>query len=210
MKNAWLVRPAPHGVVRIDEFRRGKFIAIGWPGIGDIGGCSREDLKAILARPPYNHSSLELGNAYATIDIFVNQMSVGDLCLVPNGDDIYFCKITSPYYFAAEFDADNLGYSHQRTVEWTTSVSRKGLPMDLRSSLKVHRTTANLTKHYAEIEALANGYAIPAEHEKQSAVIDVSYPLRLDFAVEMQVPADMSKSEAERLSVYLRTLYFSE
>lgn len=206
--NTWLVRPVPHGTNRINEFRTQNIIAIGWPNIGDLTGLSREDLKALLAGQPYNLSGLELGNAYATIDIFVNQMNVGDTVLVANGDDIYFAEITGDYQFDSSVDPD--GYSHQRRVRWLSDTSRKALSKELRSSLKVHRTTANLSHHAGEIKALASGDPLLARTPQPTTTIDVSYPLRSDFTVDFKIPNDISKTEADRLSTYFRSLYFTE
>ena len=203
--NAWLVRPFPNNQNRINEFHAQSMVAIGWPGIGNLTGKSREDIKKILAQPPYNAKGLELGNAYATIDIFVNQANIGDLVLVPNGDDIYFAEIVSDYKFEASVIID--GYPHQRDVRWISSTSRSALSKELRTSLKVHRTTANLSRHSEEIEALATGRTVPAA---TASPIDVVYPLRPDFSVGFKIPADISKLEAERLSAFFSTLHFVE
>lgn len=208
MKNAWLVRPFPHGTKRLEEFKTQNIVAVGWPGIGDLTNKSREDIKEILSREPYQLNGLELGNAYATIDIFVNRMQVGDLILTPDGDDIYFGEIIGDYYMESTVDNDSFGYPHQRKVKWLNDTSRKNLSMPLRSSLKVHRTTANLSDHVAEIESLANGKDYKAEKFDEMNVISVNYPLRPDFTISFNVPSNISKDEAKRLSNYLDTLYF--
>lgn len=202
--NTWLIRPFPHNKInRIKEFRSQKIVAIGWPGIGNLTGQSRESIKALLAAPPNNYSGLELGNAYATIDIFVNRINVGDIVLVPDGDDIYFAEITSGYIFDATTVTD--GYPHQRRVRWLSDTSRTALSKELRSSLKVQRATADLSHHATEIEAHATGKPITV-----AAIVDVSYPLRSDFTVNFKIPANISKTEADRLSTYFRSLYFAE
>lgn len=208
MKSAWLVRPMPHGINRVSEFKEKKIIAVGWPSIGDLNGKSREDLKQLLSQPPYNLNGLALGNAYATIDIFVNQMQIGDLVLMPNGDDIYFGEITGDYYLDSTVDSDDEGYPHQRTIKWISDASRKELSMDLRSSLKVHRTTANLSHHVKEIESLCRGEKV--NETMQATTINVSYPLRPDFNVDFKIPTDVSSDEAQRLSTYFASLYFKK
>ena len=35
---AWLVRPYPSNINRINEFQTENIVAIGWPGIGDLTG----------------------------------------------------------------------------------------------------------------------------------------------------------------------------
>lgn len=206
MKNAWLIRPVPHGINRVKEFKENGIIAVGWPCIGNLRGKSREDLKLILSQPPYSLEGLALGNAYATIDIFVNQMEVGDLLLMPNGEDIYLGEVTSDYYMDSRVDTDAEGYSHQRTAKWLTNASRQDLSMNLRSSLKVHRTTANLSHHFDEINALCKGKKLTIIPD----FIEVKYPLRPDFEVSFKIPKDISSDEAQRLSSYFSSLYFTK
>ena len=207
-KKAWLIRPRPHEIYRMPEFKTKNIVAIGWPGIGDITGMSREDLKQTLADAPYHLSGLALGNAYATIDILLNQMKKGDLVLVADGADIYFGEIAGDYSFDRSVDNASDGYPHQRTVRWMNSLSREDLSKELRSALKVHRTAANLSHHFAEIDALAHGQ--PYQPEKAvSNTIGVSYPLRPNFNIQFEIPNDITRDEAQRLSSYFASLYFS-
>lgn len=208
MKQAWLVRPYPDGKTkRIDEFKRGNFVAIGWPCIGNLAGKSREELKELLSGEPYNYSGLSLGNAYATIDILVNRMEKGDYLLIPDGDDIYFAIVDSDYVFDASVDNMDTGYPHQRKVKrFSASHLRNELSKSLRSSLKVHRTTADLSKHYDEIRALTEGESFSSEVNS----ISVSYALRPNYTVSLTVPHDITRTEAKRLSMYLESLFFKE
>lgn len=206
---AWLVRPYPNKVDQLDQFKAKGIVAIGWRGIGDLSGKGIEDIKKTLSGEPYNYASLKLGNVCAPVDIIVNRMRPGDLVLVPHGDDIAFAEVTSDYQFDPAIDADEDGYPHQRRVKWLSSTSRSSLSKGLRSSLKVQRTAANLSKHFDEIAALSKGeeYAPSAKPEE---AIRLSYPLRPDFKVEFSIPADITKDEADRLSTYFSTLYFSQ
>ncbi len=209
MSKSWLLRPSPHGINRMAEFLADNITAVGWPGIGDLSGKTREQIKNILSQPPYNLASLELGNAYATVDIFVNQMNINDLALVPDGDDIHFCIIRSDYFFDASYDSNTIGYSHQRKVEWLSSTQRRNLPMELRKSLKVHRATADLSEHYDVIKALAYGTSLPsASDDNTLELVSVAYPLRPDLMVTVSVPRDITKTESERLGDFIKTIYF--
>lgn len=58
MRNAWLIRPVPHGIPRVTEFKEKGIIAVGWPCIGNLKGKSREDLKHLLSLPPYSLTGL--------------------------------------------------------------------------------------------------------------------------------------------------------
>lgn len=208
--NAWLVRPIPQGTNRMNEFQKDHIIAIGWPNIGNLTGKTRQDIKKIIAGKPYEYEGLKLGNAYATIDIFVNRMQIGDLVLIPDGEDIYFGKIISDYFLEENVDSNDKGYPHQRKVEWLTNFSRKDLSKELRMSLKVHRTTADLSHHYAEINAFSKGTPLILENVNSKKVIEVNYPLRPDFNVTFKIPTDFTKAESSRLCMYFQSLYFRE
>lgn len=212
-KATWLIRPYPHNILRIDEFRQKNIVAIGWPGLGDLTKKSREELKRLLAQPPYSLIDRKLGSAYATIDIFVNQMRPGDLVLVPDGDDIYLGELTGGYRYDPAVDNDTDGYPHQRTVSWfPVNTSREDLSKELRASLKAPRTAANLSRHGhdREIEALASGQARGAAGTGAAGTTTVSYPLRPGHMITFSIPNDISRQEAQRLSAYFASLYFTE
>lgn len=208
MLNSWLVRPSPHGTNRLAEFLDNNIIAIGWPGINDLSDKTHEQLRTLLSEPPYKLSSLKLGNASATINIFVNHMNIDDLVLVPDGDDIHFCTIKSDYFFDPNYEQD--GYPHQRKVEWLTSTQRTDLPMDLRMSLKVHRATANLSQHTDVINALAHGTTLPQDtpSNNKGSSVSVDYPLRPDVSIKITVPQDITRAESKRLGDFIKTIYF--
>ncbi len=209
-KSAWLLRPSPHKINRLSEFKIKNIIAIGWPCIGNLSGKSREELKQILSKEPYKLESLHLGNAYATVDIFVNQMQKGDLVLIPYGADIYFAEVTSDYIFDKSVDSDTEGYPHQRKIKWLSNTSRKTLSMPLRQSLKPQRTVANLSHHYKEIDYRAHGKEYTPEQNENSDNMELSYPLRPNFIINFKIPKDITKNEAKRLSDYFASLYFTE
>lgn len=210
MSNAWMCRPSPNEINYMSEFLAGNLIAIGWPGINDLTGKTRDQIKDILSGPPYNYESLKLGTAYATVNLFVNQMQVDDLVLVPNDDDIHFCIIKSDYYYDANYDNDTVGYPHQRKVEWLSSTSRDNLPMELRGSLRSPRTASNLSKHFEAIKALAYENPLPESQvvNEEDSFVTVDYPLRLDVMAKVTVPKNITKTESERLGDFIKTLYF--
>lgn len=210
MSNAWLLRPIPNDHLRINEFISKKIVAIGWWATGDLTGETRSQIKERLSKPPFNYSSLKLGQNYGTVDIFVNQMHVGDIVVVPDDAEIHFCQIKSDYLYDPKLANDQDGYPHQRQVVWLKTVSRTDLPMDLRSSLKAQQTATNLTKHYATIEALAFGKSLPLQSTSTSPsnLVSVDYPLRPDVMIKVAVPRDITAAEAERLGDFIKTLHW--
>ncbi len=209
-KQAWMLRPCPCEIPRLGEFRRENIVAIGWPGIGDLTGKSREELKQLLSRPPYSYEDRRLGSAYATVDILVNRMRPGDLVLVPDGDDIYFAEVAGGYRYDPAVDVKD-GYPHQRAVSWfPVSVARWELSDALRISLRAPRTAADLSQHVKEIEALAQGGAFTPAPAEDSGSTRVAYPLRPGYEIAFSIPNDLTRQEAQRLSAYFASLYFIE
>jgi len=66
-----------------------------------------------------------------------------------------------------------------------------------------------LGKHYDEINALSHGEDFQDEMST-TEVLAVTYPLRSNFSVSFDIPVDITKTEAKRLSIYLESLYFAE
>lgn len=209
--HAWMVRPNPGKKSRLNEFRQKNIVAIGWPGIGNLTGKSREELKYLLSQPPYRYTDRELGNVYATVDILVNRMQPGDLVLVPDGEDIYFGKLTSDYRYDPSVDNQSEGYPHQRAVTWfPVCAARWDLSNALRISLRAPRTASDLSHHIREIQTLAQGGTFIPEEKDASGTTHVSYPLRPGYEITFTIPNDITKQEAQRLSAYFASLYFVE
>lgn len=207
VKNAWMIRPFPHDADRLSEFKAHNIIAIGWPQIPSLGGKDIDEIRGILQDHPARYSPRQLGVALSTINIFVNEMAVNDLVVIPYYDNVYFAKVTSDYYFEPAKIDD--GYPHQRKIEWLKGpVSREELSDDLRNSLRAPRTATDLKQHYDTIRALIeNGYSQPSL--SSSSLMDVSYPLRPDLNCTIKIPRDITQDEAERLAEFVKTLYFN-
>lgn len=211
MAQAWLIRAKPNFTDRHQEFLDNGIAAIGWPGIGDLTDKPGEELKRILAKPPYNFSGQTLGSTHATVDLFVNRMQIGDLILMPNGDDIHFGEIQSDYIYDPSKDNPNDGYPHQRKVVWSEkTAARDQLSAELRGALKSPRMASQLSGHYAEVEALLTGRKNLFKSIDGTSFIDVTYPLRPNLMLSFSVPTDMTETEAHRLGLFFSSLYFTE
>ncbi|WP_147534529.1 restriction endonuclease [Bacillus marasmi] len=207
MVKAWLIRPFPHDIDRLANFKSDNIIAIGWPEISSLKGKDKNEIKELLRNHPLNYSPSQLGAALATVNIFVNEIAKGDLVVIPYEDDIYFIKVISDYFF--EPTKVNDGYPHQRKVEWLKGpISRNSLPDDLRNSLRAPRTAANLSLHLNAIKHIAEDHD-GSEQPPVSSFMEISYPLRMDLNCMIKIPADITKEEAERLGNFVKTLYFN-
>lgn len=201
MANVWLLRAAATEPIVLETFKSKGIIAIGWSETNDLTGKSKEELKDILNKA-YGIEGIKLGNSFAIVNIFLNEMQPGDFVLTPSNNIVNIGIITGDYVYNKELLSE---YPHTRPVEWKCQIARDSLSDALRGSLRVIRTAANLSKHYSEINAFVNGESIQAKPQ----VLDLSYPLRPDFIVKFSIPANINEDEANRFSKYISTLYFS-
>lgn len=208
MANAWLLRALipnkkepEKSINLLPVFLKHNLIAIGWNELEDLTGKSADDIKEAV-EGAYGFKSFQLGNAYAVINIFVNKMQIGDLVIVPNGNEIHFARITGNYAFNDTVELSII--PHTRLAEWKGSVLRHDLPDKLRRPLRVLRTAANITKYYDDFIKIIDGSYI----DNKTQTIPVEYPLRPEFIVKFSIPKDITANEANRLSQYIATLYF--
>lgn len=209
-KKAWMVRP-PYfeGESRAIDFLEGQFISVAFPLVGNLTGATKEEIWLRFADADARFrelSKVEQGANVAPLDYLVNHMDCGDYVMIPAGEQIFFAVITGDYVYREHYI--DVRYVHQRPIMGIgTSYPRTELPKVLRSAMKTRRIISNITKYIEEIEALLNGEA-PCEDQPEG--VTVSYPLRPDFPVEFSIPADMTQTEAMRLSNFLLTLYFEQ
>ena len=210
MNGFWLVRCEPEGRDRTNTFLDEGIIAIGWGKIGDLTNCTKEDIERRLKEKGYIKNQ-EGKRSVAVVENFLNQMRIDDYVVAPNGADIHIGQITSSYHY----DEQQSEYPHQRTCRWLKHILRDELPPDLRASLRTRSTIANLKHRGQEI------MQIISQNEGRNAIsslkpdgddksITVQYPLRLDYNVSILIPRDISESEANRLSDFVRTLHSFE
>ena len=146
----WLVRTNPENINRLKEFLENDIIAIGWSNLIDLTGMPKPELLTELAKNNYSCSNVKLG----VINQFVNNIHVGDLCIIPYGDKVYLAKVTSPYYYDSTKVAE--GYPHQRKVEFINKdnpIRRSSLPEAVRKSLGAQNYVAHLKHRIDEFKA---------------------------------------------------------
>ncbi|MEA5387246.1 restriction endonuclease [Haloarculaceae archaeon H-GB11] len=137
MANAWVVRPKPHGINRLDEFQEENIVAIGWPRIGNLAEATKPDIRERL-QDAHDWNAHKIGQATGQIHRFSHGISEDDFVLVPSGSDVYVGRITSGYQWVEAMSGSGKGYPHQRDVEWLFdgAISRESLPGHLHDRLK--------------------------------------------------------------------------
>lgn len=210
MIKVWMVRPFPHDIDRLSEFKSNNIIAIGWPELTSLTGKHENELREMLRDHPNDYSPSQLGVALATVDIVVNRMSKNDLVVLPYHEDIYFAKVTSDYFYEPNKVED--GYPHQRSIEWLrdgAAVSRDQLPNSLRNSLRAPRTATELSKHLSLVKNIVEASS-SEDLQSVSDYMDITYPLRTDLNCTITIPKNITKEEAERLGDFVKTLHFNQ
>lgn len=134
MGKAWVVRPKPHGIDRMEEFLSRNIVAIGWPLIGNLNDTIRDTDEATRdaikeALHPYNLSPRALGQTAGIIFRFLRGMEQDHYVVVPYWDNVYFGCVNSSYNYRPERDNEEEGYPHQRNVTWLHE--KRALPRNL-------------------------------------------------------------------------------
>jgi len=151
-KQAWLIRPKPHGKERLKEFLETGFIAVGWPGIGDLTGMREGELRQVIMEKYGSDPS-----ALAALKMMVYRMQPGDYVVVPHEGIVYFGRIASAYQYDMSKDNQEDGYPHQRKVDWfPLSIAREDLPLELQKSTRVVRVASELSQHINILDNIIN------------------------------------------------------
>ncbi|MDR1486609.1 MAG: hypothetical protein LBT62_01245 [Deltaproteobacteria bacterium] len=153
-QNIWVIRPEPNFTDRLDAFLNEGIVAIGWPAVGDLGGClERMELTKRLINT-YDHykgdQKSELPVAAGILDRFVNKIAQGDVILVPHDNKIYLAEVTGPYEFHSELSGDSpeAGYPHWHKVKYLNEgkpfCDVSELPLGVRRSVDCRLTVFSI------------------------------------------------------------------
>ena len=153
-RNLWVIRPEPNFQNRLEDFVGQGMVAIGWPDVGDLGGGLDRKALSDRLKETYSHyraeQKSELAVAAGVLDRFVNQISEGDIILVPNGENIYLAKVVGPYEFHPELshDGPEAGYPHWHRVSYLNDgkpfCQVKDLPLGVRRSVDCRLTVFSI------------------------------------------------------------------
>jgi predicted Mrr-cat superfamily restriction endonuclease len=192
MMNGWILRPYPHGINRIGQFLAEGFVAIGWPGIGDLYSCDRSGIyQKVSALYISDYGDKFCRESSNTLHKFRDEIQIGEIVLaVPFSEDsleVAVAKVDSSYFFDARYDetvsssdTGHNGFSHRRRVIWLEKrLPRSLLPESVKKNFtKQILTTLNLEGYNRLIELLeSRGHNLKerwemSQHRKQ--LIDTS------------------------------------
>ncbi len=114
--NIFQMKTKPHDIERFKQFLEENFICIGWPGIGNLQGVSKEEIRKRLAAEK-KVSGHKLGNMLGQVNCFVNAMQKDDLVLITEKNWVHI-GIVGDYEYCQKFDNALDGMCHRRSVRW--------------------------------------------------------------------------------------------
>lgn len=132
------MKTKPHGTERFREFIDEKFVCIGWPGIGDLTQVSKDEIRDRLEKE-YNRTGHKLGNALGQVNTFVNTMKTGDVVIIAEKDWAYI-GIVGDYTYDPQYDNDQDGMCHRRSVEWTDRIQFSNLQSSIQRLINNRNT----------------------------------------------------------------------
>ncbi len=149
MKPAWQVRAGRQGERDHESLAEGLTI-VGWGGVPDLSLYNTRDaLKSAVHECYPQRSNSVIGNWTGQLWRFRQEMSVGDLIVMPLKSVRQFAigEITGPYRYRPDATPD---FQHARPVRWLrTDVAPAEFQPDLRSSLGSLLTVCRLNRHDA-------------------------------------------------------------
>lgn len=113
-RQAWIVRPFPHKIRRVEEFVEEEVVAIGWPKLPDLAGRTEDEIRGLLLKH-YGYPPAKLGQAVGTVSRFM-QINEGDIVIAPEKGQVSVGEVRGAYRFNASKVSD--GYPHQYSVRW--------------------------------------------------------------------------------------------
>lgn len=166
---AWVVR-GDKGRFEKPALSEGVVI-LGWDEISDLSKvASPEEVRTALQHAHPAESPYRIGNWTGQLWRFRNEISIGDLVVLPRvGGGLAIGRVTGSYEWRAVGD---LPPAHLRTVHWLrTDVPRTEAEPDLRDSLGSLLTVFELRRNDAaqRIDALSQGLADPGAPSTEQA-----------------------------------------
>lgn len=158
--NLFQLKSKPHGVERLPLFLEENFIAIGWPGIGDLSNVDAEEIEILLAKTYVDYKGQTLAYHKGMVNAFINTMQPHDIVMIVEGDYVHIGQV-GDYFYDKLYDNDLDGMCHRRPVVWLATVEKNQLNEKVREHLK-NRATITKFKYpfaLAEIEPYLIGNA---------------------------------------------------
>ena len=189
--NIWLIRSKAE--------LNGRKVSCDFEPIEDLSITSK-NVSQILKNlnPGMQEARIAVNTSVA--EDFTKKISIGDFAIITSNKVkkyISIVKITGDYYF------DSHNKYHVREVNPIISVSRDSLSENFRRDLRKPRAVTSLPMTPDILDVINSAKKASIDSNALKAV----FPLRQDFSININIPHDMKRLEAERLADFVRTLW---
>lgn len=173
MTNYWGIRIGQGGKY-IPSAKRGKFIAIGWNEMGDLGWTitktdneTKEKLKEIATKIYGDKSNSSIGKDVGQIFTFIKSIKLNDVVLVVDSANrkVLIGRVLSAHNYKPKWN-DDCDYNNRRDVEWIKEVSRDDFSQKMKYSLGSLLSIFNLSDYESEIQTILTGKVINLSKER--------------------------------------------
>ncbi|MBB0244228.1 CBS domain-containing protein [Streptomyces alkaliphilus] len=155
-------------------------LIIGWRGLGDLGGTTRDEVRAAVAGAYPGEGPYTIGNWAGQIHRFVNEIAAGDLVVMPlKSGVVNIGRVVGDYAYRPEAEE---GTRHTRRVEWLVrDIDRGAFRPDLLSSLGSLLTVFELGRYGAaeRVGVMAGGKLDPGDPEADELAAELTGPTKL-------------------------------
>lgn len=209
------IRAYPAGRDLYDTFISNNFIAIGWPGTGDVSEMEESQLKLKLS-DLYDLSGTHLSQVVSYFNK-LKDMKIGDVLLIPHidvsGKTLTIASVVKPYYYNEKYS--NLDCAHQVGIKVIEIFSRDyiaGKFNGLNRSLNTQQTLTLIDKNkhaeaYKYIFNLVKSQSQKNVHSSNlSSLVNIEDDnSNLDKSIKMVVVGDDEEIQKLR-SVYTKEI----
>ncbi|WP_173019551.1 CBS domain-containing protein [Streptomyces alkaliphilus] len=155
-------------------------LIIGWRGLDNLEGSSREDIRKAMDEAYPRESPYTIGNWTGQIHRFVNEIADGDLVVMPlKSGVVNIGRVVGGYAYRPEAEE---GTRHTRRVEWLIrDIDRETFKPDLLSSLGSLLTVFELKRYGAagRVEVMTTGKPDPGDPEADEIAAELTGPTEL-------------------------------
>ncbi|MGO7790844.1 hypothetical protein ACC703_25620 [Rhizobium ruizarguesonis] len=202
MPNAFAFRLKPSHIDHVEELLAVNQIAIGWSdakGLEDPSLTMADFRTEIAKRYPEIVKRNRVGHDVGHLWRFIRQLKVGDIVVVPHGDNIHFLQVASGAKYLSTKVADDTAYRRDAYALLEGPVLRSSLPTRLRSALKFRDTSINLAGVLDDVLSVT-GFPVPPLTAVESSA-DVTTGLELWRTAFEKVSPETGRPSPDRLWV---------
>jgi len=178
--NLYQLTSEPHGKEQITEFLKDHFVAIGWPGLGDLEGISEQELGSRIAEV-YGYQGEQLAELTEHIYLFVHGIEDGDWVVMAHQDTVYLGDI-GDYFYDEGMDHADSGLCHKRGVTWLARIPRMKLNETVKAWLSDGAAIARFD-HPLEVADLEQ-WVRPMQQEETAVNRQASVPRKVEVDQE--------------------------